>query len=263
MSDKRCALAMVSMVATCWMAGSTSSAQNLTVESVKKVARPLVENRIVNGLSIGYIEGEHFGIVHLGSANGANEKASMSTVYEIGSISKVFTSLLLADAVVRGEINLYATADAANAAGIRLPSRDGRSIKWIDLSTHRAGLPRLAGNFMPTDPKDPYRDYDSKKAAAFLNQYQLPRKPGESQEYSNFGASVLGYLIAAKVGKSYEQLLRERIAEPLQMTDCSTEPSSEQMKRLATPHDQFGSATSPWTHADCRAPGAFTRRCAT
>ena len=116
---------------------------------------------------------------------------------------------MLADAVVRGEIDLNAAADVANPAGIRLPSRDGRSIKWIDLSTHRAGLPRLPGNLPLTDSKNPYRDYDSKKAAAFLNQYELPRQPGDSQEYSNFGASVLGYLVAQNAGKSYQQLLRE------------------------------------------------------
>ena len=101
---------------------------------------------------------------------------------------------------------------------------------------------------------NPYRDYDSKKAAAFLNQYELPRQPGKSQEYSNFGVSVLGYLVAAKAGKSYEQLLRERIAVPLQMTDCTVSLSSDQTKRLATPHDKFGSAASTWTFADL--PGA-------
>ena len=81
----------------------------------------------------------------------------------------MFTSLLLADAVMRGEINLFASANVDNSAGIRLPSRDGRSIQWIDLSTHRSGLPRLATNLTRTDLLDPYHDYDSKKAAAFLN----------------------------------------------------------------------------------------------
>jgi CubicO group peptidase (beta-lactamase class C family) len=107
---------------------------------------------------------------------------------------------------------------------------------------------------LPTDLTNPYRDYDSKKAAAFLNQYELPRQPGDSQEYSNLGASVLGYLVAENAGKSYQQLLRKRIAEPLQMTDCTVSLSSDQTKRLATPHDKFGSATSRWTFADL--PGA-------
>ena len=151
----------------------TAAAQNLTDQWVEKAAGPLVEKRVVAGLSVGYIEGEHYGIVHLGSSSQAKEKANNLTVYEIGSLSKVFTGLLLADAVARGEIDLYAAADVANPAGIRLPSRDGRSINWLDLSTHRAGLPRLPGNLPLTDLVNPYRDYDSKKAAAFLNQYVL------------------------------------------------------------------------------------------
>ena len=254
MNGQRCTLTLLSIAVNCCVGVPIASSQNLTDQWVEKAAGPLVENRVVDGLSVGYIEGEHYGIVHLGTANQAKKKADNLTVYELGSISKVFTSLLLADAVVRGEIDLNAAADVANPAGIRLPSRDGRSIKWIDLSTHRSGLPRLPSNLPLTDLTNPYRDYDSKKAAAFLNQYELPRQPGESQEYSNFGVSVLGYLVAQKAGKSYQQLLRERIAEPLQMTDCTVSLSDDQTKRLATPHDKFGSATSPWTFADL--PGA-------
>ena len=101
---------------------------------------------------------------------------------------------------------------------------------------------------------DPYQKYDSKLAAAFLEEYELPRKPGESQEYSNFASSVLGYLVAQKAGKSYEQLLQERIAEPLGMDDCIVSSLDDQGQKLATPHSKFGSATPRWTFADL--PGA-------
>jgi serine-type D-Ala-D-Ala carboxypeptidase/endopeptidase len=254
MNGQRCILALLSIAVNCWINVPIALSQNLTDQFVEKAAGPLVENRVVDGLSVGYIEGKHQGIVHLGSSSRAGKHADDLTVYEIGSISKVFTGLMLADAVVRGEMDLNAAANVANPAGIRLPSRDGRSIKWIDLSTDRAGLPRIPGNLPLTDLTNPYRDYDSKKAAAFLNQYKLPRRPGDSQEYSNLGASVLGYLVAQKAAKSYQQLLRERIAEPLRMTDCTVSLSSDQRKRLATPHDKFGSATPPWTFSDL--PGA-------
>tara|TARA_R110002111_G_scaffold2705_4_gene17932 strand:- start:15710 stop:17113 length:1404 start_codon:yes stop_codon:yes gene_type:complete len=254
MNGQRCTFILLLMVVNLCVALPVALSQNLTDQWVTKAAEPLIKNRIVDGLSIGYIEGDHSGMVHLGSASRAGKKADDLTVYEIGSVSKVFTGLMLADAVVRGEIDLNAAADVTNPAGIRLPSREGRSIKWIDLSTHRAGLPRLPGNIMPTDMTNPYRDYDSKKAAAFLNQYQLPRPPGDSQEYSNLGASVLGYLVSQQAGMSYQQLLQERIAKPLQMTDCTVLLSPDQTTRLATPHDRFGSATQPWTFSDL--PGA-------
>jgi len=231
-----------------------ASSQNLTNDWVEKAAAPLVEKQIADGLSVGYLEGEHYGMVHLGSSNRAGQKADNLTLYEIGSVSKVFTALLLADAAVRGELDLQAAAEVTNQAGIQLPSHDGRSITWLDLSTHRSGLPRLPDNLHPADTSDPYRDYDSKQAAAFLKAYKLPRAPGDTQEYSNLATSVLGYLIAQNAGKTYQELLRERIAESLGMTDCTVALSDDQTQRLATPHNDFSSATPPWTFADL--PGA-------
>lgn len=254
MNGQRWTLTLLSIVLIFCIRMPIASAQNLTDQWVEKAAKPLVENRIADGLSIGYIEGKHSGIVHLGTANRAGKKADDTTLYELGSISKLFTSLMLADAVVRGEIDLNAAANVDNRAGIQLPSHEGRSIKWIDLSTHRSGLPRLPENLVPANVGNPYRDYDSKKAAAFLNQYKLPRQPGESQEYSNLGASVLGYLVAQQAGKSYQQLLEERIAKPLQMTDCAVSLNKDQRQRLATPHDKFGSPTPPWMFSNL--PGA-------
>ena len=254
MNRKHVAWVLLVTFLICGIGSNTALSQNLTKEWVRKMASPLVENRVADGLSIGYLEGEHWGIVHLGTANQDKQTADFRTVYEIGSVSKVFTSLLLADAVVRGEIDLDAAAQVANPAGIQFPSYNDTPITWLDLSTHRSGLPRLPTNFQPTDMVNPYRNYDSKEAAAFLKEYELPRKPGESQEYSNFATSVLGYLVAQKAGESYEQLLQERIAEPLGMDDCTISLSSDQKKRLAQPHSKFGSPTSRWTFADL--PGA-------
>ena len=236
------------------LTASVLSAQNLTDELVVKIAAPLVENKVADGLSIGYLEGDHYGIVHLGTATNNGKRADNLTVYEIGSISKVFTSLLLADAVVRGEIELDAAVNVDNAAGIRLPSYEGRAIQWIDLSTHRSGLPRLPANLEVTSLKNPYQLYDSTKASATLANLKLARKPGASHEYSNFAVSVLGYLLAEKAKSTYQDLLRETIAKPLGMNDCCVDLTSDQKKRFATPHDKFGSSTLAWTFADM--PGA-------
>lgn len=245
---------LVLFALSCCLGLPSAVSRNLTDEWVENAAGRLIENRVVDGLSIGYIEGKHWGIVHLGSSTRVGKNADNLTLYELGSVSKLFTSLLLADAVVRGEIKLAAPTDVPNSAGIRLPARDGRQATWLDLSTHRSGLPRLPDNLSLTEPTNPYREYDAKMAAAFLNQYELPRRPGETQEYSNLGASVLGCFVAENAGKSYDELLQERIAEPLQMTDCTVSLRGNQKERLALPHDKFGSSTPPWTFADL--PGA-------
>ena len=257
MNCKHLAWGVLVILANCCIGLPIASSQNLTEEWVQKAASPLVKNKIADGLSIGYVEGEHWGVVHLGTASGDGETAKLRTVYEIGSISKVFTSLLLAGAVVRGEIDLDAAAEVANPAGIEFPSYDGTPITWIDLSTHRSGLPRLPTNLPLTNLTNPYRDYDSKLAAAFLKEYKLPRKPGEAQEYSNFAVSVLGYMIAQKAGKSYEQLLQERIAKPLGMTECTVSTVGDQRQRLAAPHKKFGSSTPRWTFADLSGAGGI------
>lgn len=233
---------------------SSGSAQTLTEKFVTDTALPLVENKVAQGLSIGYVQGESWGIVHLGTANPSGTKADNLSLYELGSISKVFTGILLADSVVRGEIELDSKAEVNNAAGIRFPSRDGRSITWRDLSTHRSGLPRLPANLDIKSPQDPYRGYDASKAAKALADLELARTPGESQEYSNFAVSVLGYLIAERAGKTYQQLLSERIAQPLGMSDCSVGLTDDQKKRFATPHEAVGSPTLVWDFSDL--PGA-------
>jgi len=163
MNAQRWTVTLLSIVATCCIHVPSAFSQNLADAAVEKAARPLVEKRVVDGLSVGYIAGKHQGTVHLGSPNRAGKRPDDTTLYEIGSVTKVFTSLMLADAVVRSEIDLNAAADVPNAAGIRLPSRDGRSIRWIDLCTHRSGLPRNPDNLQATDLINPWRDYDSKK----------------------------------------------------------------------------------------------------
>src|SRR5690349_12467296 len=98
------------------LAASRAPAQHVTDEWVEQMAAPLIEHRIADGISIGYIEGDRYGIVHLGSATRAGKNADNLTLYELGSITKVFTSLLLADAVVQGKVDLEAAAAVDNAA---------------------------------------------------------------------------------------------------------------------------------------------------
>ena len=100
MNARRCAWILFCVAANGWAAAPIARSQNLTNPGVEKTAGTLIEKRIVDGLSVGYIEGERYGTVHLGSSGQANEKASNLTVYEIGSVSKIFTALLLADAIV-------------------------------------------------------------------------------------------------------------------------------------------------------------------
>jgi D-alanyl-D-alanine-carboxypeptidase/D-alanyl-D-alanine-endopeptidase len=76
MNVQRSTLMLLSIAVNCCVGGRSAPAQNLSDQWVEQAARPLVENRVVDGLSVGYIEGEHYGIVHLGSSSRAGKKAT-------------------------------------------------------------------------------------------------------------------------------------------------------------------------------------------
>ncbi|NTU55089.1 MAG: serine hydrolase [Anaerolineales bacterium] len=153
------------------------------------------------------------------------------TVFEIGSISKVFTGMLLAQAVEAGEVKLDDPISLYLPEGIVAPEYEGKSITLLDLATHTSGLPVFK-------PPDLCKEYTVDQMYSFLSGYRLTRIPGSSFEYSNFGFGLLGNLLARRAGKAdYESLLLERITRPLGMDSTRIQVTPEMRSRLAAPHD--------------------------
>ncbi|MEN2792167.1 serine hydrolase [Sphingomonas oligophenolica] len=169
-----------------------------------------------------------------------------NTLFEIGSMSKVFTALLLADMVERGEVALDDPAEKYLPAGAKMPMRGGRKITLEDLATHRSGLPRLPDNLSFRDPTNPYADYREADLLDFLGHYELTRDIGSTYEYSNLGFGLLGYLLARRAGTDYETLLKRRITIPLGMNDTTVTLTPAQKARFARGHDQYMRPTSAW-----------------
>lgn len=221
---------------------------------IEQLATPWIESEYLVGISIGVIRGESETTVHLGQADENGNRADDHTIYEIGSASKAFTALLVADAVVRGEVTLDQPARELLPDGVTMPVWKDREITLGDLATHRSGLPLIADNMPVADEKNPYADYSSDRAYEFLNGYELTRAPGDAYEYSNLGMSLAGHLISRKTGLSYEELLRQRIAGPLGMQATAVELSPSLRERLATPFLSPGAPTCTWECSDL--PGA-------
>lgn len=178
---------------------------------------------------------------------GAGARFDRSTLFEIGSISKVFTALILADMVNKGEVSLNDPAAKYLPAGHKMPERNGRQITLRDLSTHRSGLPRMADDMRAiSDPDGPFADYDEKRLLAFLDRYPLTRDPGSQWEYSNLGVGLLGYLLARAAHTDYETLLRERITRPLRMNDTMIALPPSYAARLAPAFDAYMRPVKPW-----------------
>jgi len=137
------------------------------------------------------------------------------SVFEIGSITKVFTAILLADMADRGEVALDDPVAKFLPDGVRVPGRNGRRITLLDLTTQSSGLPRMPDNLRPKDPTNPYADYTPEQMFEFLGRYELTRDIGAQYEYSNLGVGLLGQALARRAGTSYEALVKERILDPL------------------------------------------------
>ncbi len=158
------------------------------------------------------------------------------TAFEIGSITKVFTALLLADMVQRGEVALADPVAKYLPTGMELPEPSGRSITLLDLVTHTAGLP-----FMTGEPAT-FTDPDAVKTWAaslheVLARIEIPRRIGVDWEYSNIGYWLLGEALSFRAGISYEKLLRAQVLNPLRLKSTALTLSPWLEAKLAVGHD--------------------------
>ncbi|MGE3525809.1 MAG: serine hydrolase [Gemmatimonadales bacterium] len=171
-----------------------------------------------------------FGTVSPEGGPAVNER----TIYEIGSMTKVFTALTLADMAVRHEVGLDDPAGRYLPDSVRMPGPADTPITLALLASQRSGLPRLPANLVPADSTNPYADYDAARLYAYLNGAGLSRAPGSRYEYSNLGFGLLGFLLARRAGTGYEQLIQDRILRPLDMAETTVTLSAEARTRLAT-----------------------------
>jgi D-alanyl-D-alanine-carboxypeptidase/D-alanyl-D-alanine-endopeptidase len=189
------------------------------------------------GIVVGVIDAKGRRIVSYGAAaTGDARPLTGETVFEIGSITKVFTSLLLADMVRKGEVALTDPVAKYLPATVKMPTRGDRQITLQDLASHSSGLPGIPSNFKPANPMNPYADYTTAQLYQFLSSYELTRDIGSQYEYSNLGGALLGQALALRAGKDYETLVRERITGPLNMRDTRIALSDEMKSRLAPGH---------------------------
>ena len=180
-------------------------------------------------------------IVPFGRLNEAGSgKLSGDTVFEIGSVTKIFTALLLEDMVQRGEVSLNDPVVNYLPPNVKVPERNGRSITLLDLATQTSGLPFFPTDIPLNDPPAAERAvaaYPTSKVYDFLSQYQLTRDIGSKWEYSNLGFALLGNALARRAGRDYASLVKERITDPLGMKSTSITLSPEMHSRLATGYD--------------------------
>ena len=179
-------------------------------------------------LSIAFIENGTVEFIGIERTNDTTKVIdNQQAVFEIGSISKVFTSVLLANFIVEQKLNL----DKNIKDLLTLPIQTEQPITLKHLANHTSGLPRLPlnMNLAKVDPLNPYKDYDEQKLKEFLTQHiTLTQDPGKKYAYSNLGAGLLGYILSQQAQKDYESLLSKYIFDQYKMTN-----STSQRQKLA------------------------------
>ena len=221
-------------------------------QQISKEVSDHINQRVTEGynisIALAYLEGDEVTYNNKGVTSSLPDGTSVNehTVYEIGSISKVFTCIMLADEVLKGNMKLNDPVQKYLPDEVIMPERDGKVITLKDLATHTSGLPRMPENFTPEDYNNPFADYTVEQLYQFLSSYELPRAIGSEYEYSNLGMGLLGHVRELYSGKTYEQLLIERIAKPFKMTSTGITLTNSMKERLAKGHNEQLDAVSNW-----------------
>ncbi|MBN2478680.1 MAG: beta-lactamase family protein [Parachlamydiales bacterium] len=174
-----------------------------------------------------------------GGRLGVNDDTPMDeyALFELGSISKIFTSLLLQQMVNCNEVKKDDFMEMYLPEGVKVPSYHGKKITLEHLSNHTAGFPYVPENFLMSDPYNPWREYNIEYVYAdILGKFNLPYAPGSQYQYSNISLGLLGHVLALRANRDYEDLMYERILKPLGMEDTKYNLTPDLKKRLAKAH---------------------------
>ena len=219
---------------------ATAPGEDARVEEAQ--IRRLLEEFVGDGQSVGVVagfvrDGERIVVGHGRLSAEDPRTPNGDTVFEIGSVTKVFTSTALAELELSQGLGLDTPVQGLLGEGVQVPVREGAEITLGHLATHSSGLPRLPDNLEPADWANPYADYTVELLYEFLAGHELASNVGEAVEYSNLAYGVLGHALALTEGVDYETLIAQRILEPLEMTDTAVELAPPLRDRLAPGHD--------------------------
>ena len=220
----------------------------MTDKKVDSVARIYIQKANTVGLSIGIFKDGNISTYNYGeTAIGNGKLPTANTIFEIGSITKTFTSTILAYYVNEGKVKLNDPITKYLPDSVA-KNPELQAITLQTLSNHTSGLPSLPDNISgpTTDALNPYKDYTQKQLYAYLKTCHLKTKPGEVYSYSNMAVGLLGNILTHIGGKTYEQLVAEIITGPLAMTSTEQHLTPLLSQRFASVYNEDGKLTPAW-----------------
>jgi serine-type D-Ala-D-Ala carboxypeptidase/endopeptidase len=257
----RCVFFILLFAAAKWAAASQGPLIR-DDEAIRKMLSTRVDlQKQATGIAVGVIDAKGSRVISYGTI-GLKDKRPVNgdTVFDVGSITKVFTALLLSDMAQHGEVSLDdPAAKYLDAKKVKLPERRGKQITLADLATHTSGLPLRPTNLISKDPNDKYRDYTVELMYECLSSFILPRDIGTKYEYSNIGYGLLGHVLEKRTGTTYAQLVESRITEPVGMKDTRIGLTPEMKSRMAIGYNnELTPIPSEWHFGVLQSAGAFS-----
>jgi CubicO group peptidase (beta-lactamase class C family) len=217
---------------------------------IDSLVRPYIQMKHTAGICIAFIKDGKTTTYSYGEVKkGENQLPDADkTFFEIGSISKTFTGILLADEVIKGKmsfddpINKYLPDSIGKMSYMDVP------ITLKTLSNHSSGFPRLPMNLYKKgdDANNPYQNYDAGRLFSYLKTFKPYREVGVNYEYSNFAVGLLGTILAQQNQLSYEELLLQKICKPLNLRNTKISLDTTDKNNFAQGFDEKGKATSAW-----------------
>jgi CubicO group peptidase (beta-lactamase class C family) len=217
---------------------------------IDSLVRPYIQMQHTAGICIAFIKDGKTTTYSYGEVKkGENQLPDADkTFFEIGSISKTFTGILLADEVIKGKmsfddpINKYLPDSIGKMSYMDVP------ITLKTLSNHSSGFPRLPMNLYKKgdDANNPYQNYDAGRLFSYLKTFKPYREVGVNYEYSNFAVGLLGTILAQQNQLSYEELLLQKICKPLNLRNTKISLDTTDKNNFAQGFDEKGKATSAW-----------------
>ena len=228
------------------------------------LAREVDQVHFSTGLVAGVLDAKGVRVLAHGRSDGADARPlDGDTVFDIGSLTKLFTALILADMAVKGEVAMDDPLAKYVPAGVEVPDYAGRKITLLDLATYSPGLPGWPQNMPPLSPDKPFPDYSTGMLYQALSSTRLETAPGTQYVYSNFGYGLLGLALASRAGTDFESLVIARAAKPLGMDSTRIVPTPAMQSRYAGGHDRKLARVTSWNLPPAFAgAGAFALRLA-
>jgi D-alanyl-D-alanine-carboxypeptidase/D-alanyl-D-alanine-endopeptidase len=231
---------------------------------VARLAEPILRERQSVGISIGILDAK--GVRHTYGfgrvSKDEDRRPDRDTLFEIGSITKCFTAIMLAEMDLKHEVRLNEPVERFLPRWAQAPRVDGRPMTLEELATYSSGLPRMPANFGRTERE--HARYSPRQMLEFVT--ELARResgPGPNRHYlySNLGFALLGHCLAERAHEPVRTLIVRRVVRPLRMESTCFEPGPNLIGRVAKTYNQAGEPVPPW-ETGAIAPAGMLRSCA-